>query len=276
MSSPVVAVRPASPVSAARNTMLRKRIKHLAVLERGKVVGVISMRDIVTHIWRETRARSLRPLDSVPVARLMSVKLVSVSSGTDILRAAKLMAGRGVGSVLVLDEGRVVGIVTETDITRAVSMGALGKRRVGDVMERDPVSVKRRHSLSHIIKSMTERGVKGAVVVEGEKPIGTITSSEIAFAEMGKGERMVRYTRKVERAGRPMARHVRKVLPAVAEDIMRKDPVTVQVKDDVSSAATLMLERNLDFLPVMDEKRLAGALTKAELVRTMAKRGEKG
>lgn len=270
MSSPVAAVRPTSPASAARNLMLRRRIKHLAVLERGRVVGVISMRDIVAHVWREARARTMRPLDAVPVARLMSVRPVSVSSGTGVGRAAKLMAERGIGSVLVLDEGRVVGIVTETDLVRAVSGGLLAGRRVGDAMNREPVKVGRRHSLSHVLKLMKERGAKGAVVVEGEKPMGTITDSEIAFAEMGGGERMVRYTRKIERAGRPMARHVREVVPGVAEDVMRENPVTVQADEKLERAASLMLEMDLSVLPVLEGERLVGTLTKADVVRALA------
>lgn len=273
MSSPVVAIRPTSPASAARNTMLRRRIKHLAVLERGNVVGMISMRDIVTHVWREARARTMRPLDAVPVARLMSVRLVSVSSGTDLVKAARQMSGRGVGSVLVFDEGRAVGIVTETDVVRAASRGLLAGKKAGEVMDREPVTVGRRHSLSHVLRLMRERGVKGAVVVEGERPIGTITDSDIAFAAIGGGRRMVRYTRKMERAGRPMARHVREVFPGVAEDLMRADPVSIQADEKLERATSLMLDEDLDLLPVVDGDKLVGTLTKADVVRAVAEMG---
>ena len=270
MSSPVVAVRPASTVAGARKIMLRRRIKHLAVLERGRVVGVISMRDIVNCLMRELRARSLRPLEGIPVANLMSKGVVCVSNGTALEKAARIMQERGVGSVLVMNGERVIGIVTETDLVRALPEKA-GGRRVGEVMGGDCVRVGRRHSVSHVMKVMQEARAKGAVVVEGERPIGVITDADIVFAveSWAGGGRMVRYTRRIERAGRPMARHVREVFPAVAEDLMRKDFVTVQAGESVGAAASIMLREKLDILPVMEGERMVGVLTKGDLVRAL-------
>lgn len=272
MSSPVLAVRPTNPVAVARNMMLSRKVKHLAVLERGKVVGVISISDIAAHIWREMQSRTLRPLESIPVSTLMSTELVSVSVGTDVLKAVRVMVQRGVGSVLVTDAGDVTGIVTETDVLRALVRSGGLNMKIGEIMKREFVSVGRRNSLSQALKRIITAGEKGAVVLEGERPVGIITGVDIAFASIEgvKEKKMTKFTRKIERAGRPMARHVREVFSAEVEDLMRPDLVTVSEEESAVVAAELIMKRGLTMLPVVRGDTLAGVITKSEILKALA------
>ncbi|TEU14053.1 MAG: CBS domain-containing protein, partial [Hadesarchaea archaeon] len=95
MSSPVMAITPADPVARAKNLMLRYRVKRLVVIDRGKPTGVVSMRDLAERLGRGTSTWRHRPIDHIPVARVMSEGLVSVAPGTDLGKAAKLMLRHG-------------------------------------------------------------------------------------------------------------------------------------------------------------------------------------
>ena len=115
MSVEVVTVSPDDPASVARATMRRHRIRHLVVVEDGRLMGIVSERDL-----GGTRgAASGRRL---PVRDLMAADPVSASPATTLRQAANLMRGRTVGCLLVVDDGRVVGIVTTTD--RSTNSGA--------------------------------------------------------------------------------------------------------------------------------------------------------
>lgn len=117
MSVDVVTVRADDPASVARATMRRHRIRHLVVVEGERLVGIVSERDLGgTRGAASRRDRAVRDL--------MAVDPVSASPATTLRQAANLMRGRTVGCLLVVEDGRVVGIVTTTDLLDQLGRGA--------------------------------------------------------------------------------------------------------------------------------------------------------
>jgi FOG: CBS domain len=62
---------------------------------------------------------------------------------------------------------------------------------------------------------------------------------------------------------------LKKAVGATVEDVMTPDPVTVQADTAVSDAATLMVERDVSRLPVLDGDRLVGIISKSDIVRSL-------
>jgi CBS domain-containing protein len=117
MSAEVVTVGPNELASAARATMREHRIRHLVVVEGERLVGIVSERDLGGPRGAGSgRNRSIRDL--------MAKDLVSASPATTLRQAANLMRGRSVGSVIVVDNDQVVGIVTTTDLLDQLGRGA--------------------------------------------------------------------------------------------------------------------------------------------------------
>lgn len=117
MSVEVITVGADDPASVARATMRQHRIRHLVVIEDGRLVGIVSERDLGgTRGAASTRDRSVRDL--------MAADPVSASPATTLRQAANLMRGRTVGCLLVVEDGRVVGIVTTTDLLDQLGRGA--------------------------------------------------------------------------------------------------------------------------------------------------------
>ena len=106
--------------TSATALVLMKEIdaRHLPVLDEGRLVGVLSERDL-----RRVRAF----LDSAPgeigpaVGDLCSRELLVVAPDDPLDDAANAMADRKVGTALVVDEGELVGIVTSVDLCRALA-----------------------------------------------------------------------------------------------------------------------------------------------------------
>ncbi|HET8576835.1 MAG TPA: CBS domain-containing protein [Methylomirabilota bacterium] len=127
MSRPVVTIGPSDSCQEAVAQMHRARVRHLPVVNReGELVGVVTDRDLrhhlfSPHVFKELGATSLDILlKAVPVSAIMSTNVVCVEAEEDLGEAARTMLEDKVGSLPVVDRGRVVGILTETDMLRQI------------------------------------------------------------------------------------------------------------------------------------------------------------
>jgi len=278
MSAPVVAITPTDPVARAKNLMLRHGVKRLVVIDRGKPVGIVSMRDLAERLGRGASTWRRRPIDHILVARVMSEGLVSAALGTDVSKAAKLMLKHKISSLAVLDGKELAGIVTKTDLTRCFAERLKGRAKVRELMSTEVVTVHRKHSLARVVELMRQHGISRVVVVDGRRPVGIVAESDVALAQLEKpaggiGERRVRYTRKAERADRPRYRYVKYVALLTAEDVMRPELLIIGGEEDAATAAGLMLEHGISGLPVVDDEKLMGIMTKTDLTKGIANLG---
>lgn len=110
MSKAVETVKPAVHASEAKTRMRQKKIHHLVVTKGSELAGVVSDRDL-------GGAKLPKVLGAWTVEDLMTTPVVTVTSRTQIRRAAALMRGRSVGSLVVTSSnGKVAGIVTVSDL----------------------------------------------------------------------------------------------------------------------------------------------------------------
>ena len=107
----------------AAEMMRTRRIRHLPVVDRGdRLVGIVTDRDVRQILFNPAmQARighTADALGSVTVAELMTRAVLTVRPDTLLQDAARLMHARKIGVVPVVQGGRVVGILTETDVLR--------------------------------------------------------------------------------------------------------------------------------------------------------------
>lgn len=127
MSRQVVSIEESESCRAAAARMHHARVRHLPVLDaEGALVGVVTDRDLRHHlftprVYREVGSVSVDVLlKAVPVSEVMSAPVISVGPDADLMDAARAMLEDKVGSLPVVERGRVVGIVTETDLLREI------------------------------------------------------------------------------------------------------------------------------------------------------------
>ena len=105
------------PLSAAHHLMRRYGVRHLPVLQGGKLVGMLSQRDL--H-FIETLS-DVDP-DAVPVSDAMSAETYTVGPRASLRKVAAEMADHRYGSAVIVDKDRVIGILTTVDGMRALSL----------------------------------------------------------------------------------------------------------------------------------------------------------
>jgi len=278
MSSPVVVMRPTEPVAHAKNLMLRHDIKRLVVMEHGNPVGIVSMKDLAEHLGRGTSAWRRRPIDRIPIARVMNTDLVTASPGTDVSKAADMLLQHGISSLIITEGKQLVGILTKTDLARFFADELGGRAKVRELMSKNVITVGRQNSLAHVVELMEKNKITRVVVVDGAKPVGIVTASDVAFAQLetpseGVARRKIKFTRKPERADRPRYRYVKYVALLTAEDVMKPELLTIEADEDAARAARLMLEHGISGLPVVEGDELVGIITKTDLMKGLVRFG---
>jgi acetoin utilization protein AcuB len=131
MSTPVHTVDMEASPEVAWNRMHTLGIHHLVVMDRGSVVGIVSDRDLGGSHGEKLRGKGT-------IRDWMSSHVVTADSSTSVRKAANLFRGRTIGCLPIMDRGKLVGIVTTSDLLDLVGRGS----------ER-PVAHTRRWTLRH-------------------------------------------------------------------------------------------------------------------------------
>ena len=116
----------------------------------------------------------------MPLARRhMSRDLLSVEPGVSLTEVAKRMVDKDVGAVLVMEEGRLVGILTERDVLRAVARGTAETSVVADWMTRDPDTLGPDESTQHAAVLMIHGGFRHLPVTEDDEVVGMLSIRDL-------------------------------------------------------------------------------------------------
>ena len=116
----------------------------------------------------------------MPVVRNhMSRDLLSVEPAEPIREVAQRMVERNLGAVLVLDGGRLAGIMTERDIMRAVARGLHGDAVVADYMSSDPETIEPDDTTAHAAVLMIHGGFRHLPVVERDNVVGILSIRDL-------------------------------------------------------------------------------------------------
>ena len=117
----------------------------------------------------------------ITVGQLMKKELVTVDTGTSVIEAAKLMKACNVGSVLVSQEGLVIGIVTESDIVRKVVGSDRGPYfiPVEDIMSSPIVGIEERCLLTEAADLMNRHQTRHLGVTKGGSVVGILSVRDL-------------------------------------------------------------------------------------------------
>ena len=121
------------------------------------------------------------------VSEILKVKgnaLFTIAPDGKLSEAVSVMAQHNMGSLVVMDKGRMVGILTFREILMILDKGrgALGESRVGEVMERDPVVASPGMDVNDLRRTMIDSGARYLPVMERDRLIGVISFRDVAKA----------------------------------------------------------------------------------------------
>ena len=135
MSTKPVTIGADAPITEALRVMRQSQVRRLPVVnDAGRVVGIVSEKDLLYASPSPATSLSIYEmhtmLTQLPVTEVMTKDIITVTADTPLEEAARIMADNKIGGLPVMENGRLVGIITETDIFK-VFLELLGARQKG-------------------------------------------------------------------------------------------------------------------------------------------------
>jgi diguanylate cyclase (GGDEF)-like protein/PAS domain S-box-containing protein len=174
MKSPVIAVSEETEIPKAANLMVTKSLRRLVVVDgEHNITGIITQTDIIRNVSIDSF------ISFKKVEQIMNRKIISVSRKDQLSKAVELMVENEISCVLVIEDNKPAGVVTERDITKAIAENRVSKN-VEEVMTSSVITVHKDVNIYDAKRLMEENNVRRLVIVDsGDNVIGIITQTDI-------------------------------------------------------------------------------------------------
>jgi CBS domain-containing protein len=118
------------------------------------------------------------------VLRVKGSRLVSVERAGRVVDAVRTMAKENLGSLVVMERGRMVGMLTFHELLRALASrgGALGELQVADIMVEEPVTASPEMEVNDLRRTMLDSGARYLPVLQDGRLLGVISFRDVAKA----------------------------------------------------------------------------------------------
>jgi predicted transcriptional regulator len=242
MSRNIVAVAPHDTLWCAASRMAEYGVSCVLVTDGGQVTGILTEKDVLKGVaQRESDFRR------TTVSERMSAPVATVSPDCSLIEAGRIMEARQIRRLPVVEQGQLVGVVTQTDITRGmISLSPL--RYVGDIMTRDVATVDTATTVDEAARVMSTRNISCVIALHRQQVAGVITEKDLL-------KRIIVLHKDPTRT--PVA------------DIMSVPVVTVPPSYSILSASKKMETMHLHRLVVMEEREVCGIVTQTDIMRAI-------
>ncbi|MBR3140431.1 MAG: CBS domain-containing protein [Methanobrevibacter sp.] len=257
MSEDLITIDKDQNLSDALKLLRKHNVSRLPVTNNKELVGIISERDIANKLG-SSKYESM-PASRLHVSSVMVKDVFTVPQTMQLDDVAKLMLENGIGSVPVMDDGKMVGIVSKADfVTLAVGI-AFEKYFVKELMSKDLTVVSPSERLVHARRQMIESKVGRLPVVEDEELKGMVTSKDLMRA-------FIDFRKKV-----PEKYQKSQIKEVLVEDIMSSNPTFTSKEVTISEVAKIMMETGYNGLPVVEGDNVVGIITQTDILRLIEK-----
>jgi CBS domain-containing protein len=125
-----------------------------------------------------------KPMQVSEILKVKGNALFTIPPEGKMTEAVSIMAQHNMGSLVVIDKGRMIGMLTFKEILQALNKGrgALGDAKVGDIMERDPVTASPAMEVNDLRRTMIDSGARYLPVMDRDKLLGVISFRDVAKA----------------------------------------------------------------------------------------------
>jgi CBS domain-containing protein len=260
MTASPICMGPTERLDIALALMASCRFRHLLVKENGRLVGVLSLRDVLaaglSHVLSTAHERTLH-LSHIAARDVMKAPVATVTPGDTIWDAAELLLQRHVSCLPVLQGERIMGIVTRTDfLMQAIELLRLETEAsppgptVSRLMTACPLltAAPTDHvDVAHAI--MKAEHVRHLPVVEGERLVGMLSEHDI-LAAMG-----------CCLPGEPPVERLMRKSALLVGDVMARRTATISADSSPIEAGRTLRRRRFGALPVVSGGRLSGIVS---------------
>ena len=245
MSKDVVTICSNESVVSAAKLISENNISCIVVVDRSSVVGILTETDFLKRVVGKEK-----DFDDIKVGEVMSSPVVSISSDLSVFEASRIMAENHIKRLPILEDGRLVGIVTQTGLIRVSASYGMWKN-VGEIMSRDVAGIQSVATVMEATEVMTGRKISCIVVLEGDEVVGVFTEKDLLkkVVALQKDPCDVRM-----------------------EELMSSPVMTVPPDCSLFSASRIMEKKGVHRLVIMEDKQLCGIVTQTDIFKAVKRK----
>jgi len=266
-------VSPNTTLLRVREILLKKKIKHVIVIEKKRAIGVITEKDIAKKIYQLGDT----PIKSVKAKEFKPRKLFVLSKENNIEECAKMMKKHRISIVIIQNnEGIFEGIITKTDLMKTYLTKDRVPIKISKMMKRKLITAAPSDPILHVESLLLKYGISRIIIQRNKKPVGIITFRDFVpakipqwIAESADPKEVQEYKFK-KGLKENHSNQMSYLFPFQSTDIMASNPITVEADKDVKGAITLMIKHDISGLPVIKKSKLVGIITKSDIVNSLA------
>ncbi len=268
-SRDVVTIPPTMPIIDAVKTMMGRGFRRLPIADAGtrRLKGIVTSQDIVDFLAGGERnlvvknrfKGNLLSAINASISEIMEENVISLNEKDSLRDALNTMLKEQIGGIPITDDkGKVSAIISEKDFVFFVS-GIITGMTVDDYMSKKIITASSEMSIGNASKSMINNGFRRLPVVRDDVLIGIVTASDI-MRFLGSGDIF----------NKLVTGNAKEVFEVPIRALIRRDVVFTSSEIDLGEAASVMLDKNVGSLPVLEEDELKGIITERDFVRTLA------
>jgi PAS domain S-box-containing protein len=245
MNKNVITIASDETVISAAKLMSENNVSCIVVVDNGNVVGILTEKDLLACI-----AGKNDNLERTTLTEVMSCPVKSIPPDFSVFDASKFMEAERIKRLPILARKKLVGIVTQTDLTRALTSYSMWKDVV-EIMSSDMAVIQTKATIAEAAKIMNSRNISCVVVLEGRKVRGIITEKDIL-------KKVIVFQKDPNRTK--------------AEEVMSSPVTTIPTNYSVFSACKTMDKMHVRRLLVMEDEQLCGIVTQTDIFRATKKK----
>jgi PAS domain S-box-containing protein len=242
MSKDVITVGPKETVVSAAKTMSENNVSCAVVMDSSSLTGILTEKDLLTMI-----AGKDKNFAKIKVAQIMSSPVDSIGPDLSVLDASEIMETKHIRRLPILEGEQLVGIVTQTDLARALTSYGMWKD-VTEIMSSDVAMIQTKATVAEAVEIMKSRNISCIVALKGNKVQGIITERDILKGIIALKKNPV---------------HIE------VEEVMSSPVIMIPASYSVFSARKVMDKLRVRRLVTIEEGRLCGIVTQTDIFRAV-------
>jgi PAS domain S-box-containing protein len=242
MTEDVTTVCPASSVVSAAKIMSDKNISCIIVSDNGDLSGIITETDLLKRAVADSN-----DFRKMKVEHIMTSPVRSVPRNLSVLDASKIIEDENIRRLVVLEEERLVGIITQTDIVRVLTSYGMWKN-VSELMTSDVAVIADSVTVKEAAEVMASRDISCLVAMDNDDVVGIFTERDLL-------KRVIALKRNPSQT--------------ILKNVMSSPVMSVPSNYSIPSASKMMEKMRIRRLLVMDDKTLLGVVTQTDILKAI-------
>jgi len=251
MTTKIISVDKDDSLKHVLDLMKKHGITKIPVLEEKKFFGLVTD-NVIAYKLGSIRKRTVTA-SRLHASSVTEKEVKTIFPEEDVRNILKSVGEPGPTMLPVVENGKLVGVVTKADLLPMVK----SKDPINSIMKRKVYTVSLNDRVIHARRIMISENIARLPVLEEKKLVGIISDIEIAlaFASLKKSFSLGK-----------QKHHLDELL---VEDAMRTSVVWTTPSVSIFNAAQLMLNNNIGALPVLENEKLVGMVTRTDLLKTI-------